>query len=353
MLRNVATSLIALSITVLAVEAALAIAGAFEPSPRLFPGDRPVGTYENTDTLIGWKLPANARIPARPAHGDYSVVYVADESGFRAGVPSSDGADAPAGPRIAFLGDSFTFGVGVQAEETFAHRVPELLGRGRAANYGMSGFGIDQMWLTLRHYVSKDPPDIVVLSFIVDDLNRSMSAYRLRDTLERKRSEGLVGWVEKPAFDLGNDGRLHRLAREDRPRGATRWLAERSRILELLRRLENRVSRTLPVGHRWRLNREFFRAIAAECERLGARLLVVYIPARGETEIETPVFSHEFAKLGIPFLDLQQALPTTVDDLYFAHDRHFNAEGHLFAARTIARTLRSLGWVRTEGGVEP
>ncbi len=353
MLKNAVLSLLALLVAVIGVEVALAALGMFRPEPRLYPGDKPIGTYEHTDSLVGWKLRPGDRLEARPEHGDYAVTYAAGENGFRRG-ETAGGADraapASAAPRrIVFLGDSFTFGVGVEARETFAHLVGERLPDTRSANFGMSGFGIDQMWLTLRHYASDPPPDIVVLSFVLDDLNRTMSAYRLRDTLEHLRSQGKIGWVPKPAFDL-RDGRLVRLGPEDRPGGPLDLVRRRSRIVEGLRRIENRLSFTRPLGHRWRLNREIFREILAECERLGARLLVVYIPAKGLEERDTPVFGPELAEMGIAFLDLRERLPPGRDSLYFEHDRHFNPAGHRFAAAEIARTLADLGWVPRTGG---
>ncbi len=373
MLKNAVLSLLALLIAVICLEGALAVVGMFPPEPRLYPGDKPIGTYEHTDSLVGWKLRPGDRLEARPAHGDYAVTYAADEIGFRlvedrSGANRSPGGRdashvragpgaAPAEPvaaaaaprRIVFLGDSFTFGVGVEAEETFAHLIGENLPETRSANFGMSGFGIDQMWLTLRHYASDPAPGIVVLSFVLDDLNRTMSAYRLRDTLANLRSQGKIGWVAKPAFEL-RDGRLVRLGPGDGPSGPLELIRRRSRIVEGLRRIENRLSFTRPLGQRWRLNREIFRQILADCERLGARLLVVYIPAKGLEERETPVFRSEFSEMGIAFLDLRERLPPGRDSLYFEHDRHFNPAGHRFAAGEITRTLADLGWVPQTGG---
>lgn len=360
--RKALYGLVVLILTALGVELSLAAIGRYPPSPRLYPGDKPVGSYEHTDTLIGWKLPPGARIEARPRHGDYEVTYVAGEGGFRSseeGSPPGDPADgtpenlvdeapgdsAGVGTRIVFLGDSFTFGVGVEGDETFAHLVSERFGSVPTANYGMSGFGIDQMWLTLRHYASEPPPDIVVVAFVLDDLNRTMSAYRLRDTLQTLRSQGRVGWVPKPAFDLNDRGELERLGPESRPRGLLEAIADRSRIAEALRRVENRLSLRRPIGHRWRLNRKIFEEIRAESERLGARLLVVYVPAKGLEKRPTPVFESEFADLGIPFLDLRSRLPRNYGDLYFEHDRHFNERGQAFAANEIAAALVELGWV--------
>ncbi|MGH7540546.1 MAG: GDSL-type esterase/lipase family protein [Gemmatimonadota bacterium] len=360
-LKNVIVSAGALVVCLLGVEIALKVAGMFTPYPRLYPGDKPVGAYEHTDTLIGWKLPPGAEIRSRPEHGDFDVVYRADAHGFRArpvgaaaaltggvqpAMASVGGVGGSAGDtlRIAFLGDSFTFGVGVAEDETFVHRVESRLAHSRSFNFGMSGFGVDQMWLTLRHYAADVRPHIVVTSFVLDDLDRTLAAYRLRDTLEYLRTRGEIGWVPKPAFDLDRDGRLVPLDRSDRPSRLVREIRERSRILEGLRRVENRVSLRLPAGHRWRLNRALFAAMRDESDRLGARLILVYIPAKGLEDRPVPVFASQFGHMEIPFLDLRERLPADPSGLYFERDAHLNAAGHRFAGDEIADALIDLGW---------
>lgn len=349
MLKNALLGLAALVAALLVGEAALALLDHFPPSPRLYPGDRPVGTYEHEDPWIGWKLPPGTEIRSAPSHGDFEITYRANRLGFRAG-PWDDAlaADASAGDpgarRIVFLGDSFTFGVGVEPEETLVHRVGRALPGAVALNFGMSGFGIDQMWLTLRHYAAPTEPDLVVLSFVLDDLDRTMAAYRLRDTLEFRRSRGEIGWVPKPAFSIGDDGRLVRLDASHRPPAPLRFLRRHSRILEGWTQVVDRLGERFPIGERWRLNRRIFREIRDEARRLGAPLLVVYLPARGLAERETPLFEREFQALGIPYLDLRARLPADPAALYFEHDAHFNAAGHAFAARHILRTLEELGW---------
>jgi hypothetical protein len=80
--------------------------------------------------------------------------------------------------RVALVGDSFTFGDGVRFEDSWAYRLEQLLPKGcRVLNFGVGGYGIDQMYLRYKRHVPSWKPNLVILSFIDPDLDRTMSAY--------------------------------------------------------------------------------------------------------------------------------------------------------------------------------
>ena len=309
---------------VVLVEGLLRLLAVSMPPVPLYPGDRDPVRDATWDAAIGWKLPPEAEIPEVTA--DYSVVYRSNSQGFR----SSRDFPPPSGrERIVFLGDSFTFGSGVEEDETFVARVGAARPGSETLNLGIGGFGIDQMWLTLVHYGLELEPSRVVLSFIRNDLDRGLSAYRL----------GHV-WQEKPLFRLV-DGELERMTAENRPGPFRSWLAQDLRWTGLWRRVENSLSRRWPIGYRWRLNRALFEAVRNTCAAADLPLLVVHLPVNRRNPV--PLFEREFAEMGIDYLDLTPLLPEDAESLYFPRDHHFNAAGHDFAARTIVRALDSSG----------
>jgi hypothetical protein len=84
----------------------------------------------------------------------------------------------PGGCRVALVGDSFTFGDGVRFEDSWGYRLEQLLPKGcRVLNFGVGGYGIDQMYLRYKKDVPPWKPDLVILSFIDPDLDRTMSSY--------------------------------------------------------------------------------------------------------------------------------------------------------------------------------
>jgi len=316
--------LVGVIVALVGAEALLALFDLARPEPPIYPGEREVATGPTVDRLIGWKLPPHALV--EESAPDYSVTYRANAQGFRSG---HDFTRPTARRRIVLLGDSYTFGTGVENRATFAARLEDELRRVRTYNFCIGGFGVDQMWMTLRHYALRVKPDVVVLSFIRNDLDRALSAIRRGHD-----------WLAKPTFRL-EGGRLVPMTIDNRPGAAYRWVTARSRLVELARGFESSLGWRFPLGYRWRLNRALFTALRDECRTAGVPLVVVHIPVNNRTP--SPMLAGEFAELGIPFLDLQDRLPADADALYFEHDPHFSPAGHEFAAEEIARFLIEQG----------
>ena len=75
----------------------------------------------------------------------------------------------------------------------------------------MPGFGLDQMWMSVRHQALPLKPRLVIVAFIDEDLDRSLTAYR--------QWEGF----NKPTFEL-EGGILRPQNAHDRPTGLIRYL---------------------------------------------------------------------------------------------------------------------------------
>lgn len=312
--------------TLVFLELALALTGSATPDPPLYPGERTPPPSSAADPLIGWKLPPRSTLPHETE--EFSVAYRANRQGFR----SPRDFDKPTGRRrIAFLGDSFTMGTGVDYRETFPALLERKLKKSRADNFGMVWFGIDQMWMTLRHHVLPRHPDLVILSFIRADLERSLSAYQMGEIP-----------LAKPVFRL-DGGRLVPRTAADSPPALWRFAERHSRLLEVWRKGEASLDRYFARGRAWRLNRAIFEQIRDDCEAASVPLVVVYLPTNRRSP--APALAREFAALGIDFLDLTTRLPAASDDLYY-RDGHFNPAGHRFAAEAIHAFLKEKGLVR-------
>jgi hypothetical protein len=84
-----------------------------------------------------------------------------DRDGFR--VPFSDRGGAGVDrPLVAAVGDSFTFGSGVRAEEAFPWLVADALG-GRVLNAGLPGYGLAEMLPAARDILSEHRPDVLLV----------------------------------------------------------------------------------------------------------------------------------------------------------------------------------------------
>jgi hypothetical protein len=85
----------------------------------------------------------------------------------------------PAGMRrLLLLGDSFTFGESVSDAETYARQLSDLLPRLEVLNLAVHGYGNDQMLLALREDGLRYHPDLVVLGFVHEDVERNVLGFR-------------------------------------------------------------------------------------------------------------------------------------------------------------------------------
>jgi len=78
---------------------------------------------------------------------------------------------------ILATGDSFTYCDAVDDKETWPAYLEYKLGV-RVLNGGVSGYGLDQIYLRTVEYIEKMSPDLVLVSFIEDDIQRTEMSFR-------------------------------------------------------------------------------------------------------------------------------------------------------------------------------
>jgi hypothetical protein len=294
----------------------------YRPRPRTFVGDHPNRPRENfvVDETTGWRMRPSHRFTQEVAGG--RVVYHSNRLGFRCRADS----EAPRGdaPIIALTGDSFTWGSNVDFEETWGARVAEGLPGCAVHNRAMPGFGIDQMWMSVRSHALPLQPDLIVVAFIDRDFDRSLSAYR--------RVEGF----NKPTFLL-RGGVLTPRAPADRPNRVVRLLEARSYLWTAGRNTIRQLGFRLPVGEWWHLNAAILSAIQRECERSGVRVLFVRMPLRDWKDF--PMLRSFMRQSGASYIDLVEAGPPP-GGVHFDDDPHIDGRGHEWVAEHVLRWVR-------------
>ena len=112
------------------------------------------------------------------AHGN--IWINTDALGLRSPVPARTYSNKQAGEyRIAFVGDSVTFGVGVPTGETYPEIVAKILNqlqhhcRVNVFNFAVSSYSLKEMTATLKYRVPEVSPDLVVMGIIIDDFDTS------------------------------------------------------------------------------------------------------------------------------------------------------------------------------------
>ena len=131
---------------------------------------RAEGSHLAPDPLLGWVL--------GPGRRSADGLYMSTVEGIRSARQGDTAAARRGGPRVALVGDSFTFGLDVRYEDSWGHRLERALGPDvQVLNFGVEAYGIDQAYLRYVRDVRPWRPKIVILGIIDHDLLRSMAVY--------------------------------------------------------------------------------------------------------------------------------------------------------------------------------
>jgi hypothetical protein len=290
------------------------------------------------------------------------------------------GPHRPGVRRVLVLGDSFTFGTGVEEEEAFPTRIAEELSRGgipaEGINAGMGAFGLPDEVAWYENYGRSIHPDLIVLGiFTGNDLQDAAPdhppIYVVRgdivDEAERHRSS-VVHWLFqhsqlfallKYSLPKPVDRALRRALRLPEP-GAIRYLREEMALYDPKSRpgveRGGGAASEAAVRHLLDLTSAEHTPVVALLlpsalqadDRLWNDTLRQLHLAHSQVDRMLPneIFSAELARCGVPTLDLTPVLADAIrhgEVDFFPKDQHFTAAGHRRIAREAVRFLRARG----------
>jgi lysophospholipase L1-like esterase len=273
--------------------------------------------------------------------------------GFRGPEPEEGG---PGRRRVLLLGDSLTFGTGVEDAETFASRLAAAAPSLEPLNLGVSGYGTDQELLLLEREGFALSPAAVVLNVCVgnDVFDNALPVY-LYD-----------GVTPKPYFTADGEALvLHDdHVRLRGPALLARHLVERSLAFDALLRLagppasapldhddgEHWGPRARAVLERWpeavALSRRIVARAERACRERGVTFLVLLHPNRrafeGEEPRLEPFLTSPAGGPGGRAIDLRELYRhegVTWSELALDRLGHLSPRGHRLVAELLARSL--------------
>ena len=236
------------------------------------------------------------------------------------------------------LGDSFTFGDEVSDDETFCHYLGKLLPDAEVMNFGMHGYGHDQMLILYRELGRRYRPDVVVLAFVYSDVYRNLLHFRD---------------YAKPRFVPHDEGL--RLVNSPVPSPETTLAREplRSKLADAVRLVrtlfEARMGRLEPRARE--LSLRILDALIDETRADGALPVFLYLPTGPEVLNHADAASEEESFLLDHCARREVACATARSEFSaaaerganFATDRHWGPVGHRASARALAKLLRTAG----------
>ncbi|MBE2236044.1 MAG: SGNH/GDSL hydrolase family protein [Anaerolinea sp.] len=282
---------------------------------------------------------------------------------------------------VAAIGDSFTFGYGVDEAAAWPAALAELTGW-RVANLGVSGYGPQSELAVLCSDGLALRPRLVLWQFFANDYEdaglfarwqqsgqpdlyrwlRQVPDEQAPAPLAATKAGGLRGWLHrhvrsyelaKYALGVGGYG----------PGGYPPWVRVKGAALQLelarAARWADFDRAEIRVG--WQLTCDCLLQARRMAEEGGARFAVVLAPSKEEsywarlprrqTRLAGDVrgSSRRMAAFcrqqGLPCLDLGPSFAAAGQAgqaLYFAVDAHWNPAGHALAARHVARFARTI-----------
>jgi len=256
--------------------------------------------------------------------GDFEIPVIISQNGLR---QADFEAQMQYPARLLLLGDSFTFGLGVEEDSVFATLIQnELNPKGLGViNGGQSGYGVTQ---EARLGISLAPavkPAMVILCLFP---NNDVSGDYYQDYKKIEVRYGCrlfkTRWLPMPAVDFL---RTHSYSWMIIAAAFARAGMERPR--ETLENLANNgMERALQP------TLEALAALHNYCREKNIKLGVMMIPAAQGKNIFNDPLKRALSAKGISVLELDKKKFRRGD--CFPHDAHWNARGHAKAAKQLA-----------------
>jgi hypothetical protein len=286
--------------------------------------------YDAHHPTRGWTLAPGIRSMSIAASTSTRALLNSNSQGLRG--KAEYGARPPADKtRIAVFGDSFTFGQEVDDAETFCSRLPQWLPSAEVLNFGVHGYGHDQMLLYLKEKGPVYRPDVVVLSFMEMDMVRNVMAFRdfAKPRYDWKDGSLRLRNVPVPSPEEVVRGEIRRWKLRDAAVTARQAFETATGVMQ--RRISD-------------VTRGILEEMDTETRRLGAKFVIAYsIPSweagepTGPAEKDLETFC---AERKIRFVNLRPAFDTVEWNAETRLYGHWNPEEHLLVARALAEFLR-------------
>lgn len=305
----------------------------FHPFERTYPGQYSDRTFSpvswpRKEPELGWVCRDMADIQfGNRFYTNRVVSYRINPQGFRSRYNFAAADKRSPKQRVVLLGDSFLFGVYLDEAQTITARLEESLGdTHQFYNLAMPGWGVDQMYLAYLKYQEALSPDVVVLLYIDEDVERLYQAFRKRDGMS------------KPSFAV-RDGKLAlRTPKEEIP--WTERVLNRSVLLTPLHKVYAR-------GKIIEIAELIIKDMGRRAAGAQQRVFVMRCPLLQEAIARRSAPSYDLTRTlreaGITYVDLRERVatlsPADRQKLYLQDDMHFSPQGCRFVADVIAELL--------------
>ncbi len=262
-------------------------------------------------------------------------------------------------PRILLLGDSFTYGVGVATEETFAGKLSRAFPGVEVANTGAAAYDTRNEIAVMEGFGSAFRPDIILLFFFWNDLegnlHNTFPRYGMHSDQSCYRLDSMRHWQEDPLAlskageaVSGNDGRWRlRFLFDEAVKGMRySWWGIRKRSIR------NAAQKQMAIDSTY----HFLSIAQCLAQKIDTELVLVSIPDHNQVnpdarvknisalnfEVQAPLERY-CQEAGIRYFDLLPIMQSHFElygkALYYRYDRHLNRTGHEVVGEALVRYI--------------
>ena len=265
-------------------------------------------------------------------------------------------------PRALILGDSFTFGHGVNDHETWSARLAECRNNTEVLNSAVVGWGHDQQVLCMRDLIKYDNPDLVIWGWSSADFPRNTMVYwRLLD-----RTTGLD--YAKPRYILKDGGleltHAHPPAPEHLEQAMSAYVTERKmrggplrrslRKVRLFELFENAMDTVDLKTEQLRLGEAILLEGIHVARKGGKRIVLVHLPVQKWLHSKSPItrlkrrltenlLERVVETTGVEFVDCTPAFEALsgaeLEAFFLPDDGHYTPAGHQLVADVVNKAL--------------
>jgi hypothetical protein len=291
------------------------------------------------DSIRGARLAPNCTTTSIEPNREYVVTVHSNNHGFR-DYKDYRLAKRENVRRVVILGDSFSYGNGVEELARYSNLLDDLLGESiEVYNLALSNYGLDQALLTLESEGLRYGPDLIILGFSDPMLER----------LSRRVTGSL--W-SNPFFELER-GVLTLSRQPSRSMPAVEAFLAKSYLWRFANQRLAAVFGERDATARWDRNAQVAEPVIGKfaelARQVGSALVIFPINARyilHEAGDSTPALNRWLERLSrsadFHFLDLYPVFARTgYAELYYPIDGHYNTRGHVLVAETLCRFVLS------------
>ena len=294
-------------------------------------------TRDNTHV---WRLAPNCtETSVERRNSEYTITIHSNNHGFR------DYKDYRFGKsegtvRVIVLGDSYTYGNGVEELGRYSNLLDDLLGENvDVYNLAISNHGLDEALLTLQSEGVRYDPDVIIVGFtgpMVDRLSRNATS-SLWGKPFFELDKGVLKLRSQPSEKL--------VAVESLLNKSYLWIFVTRRIFAIISKLRPKDDTARNAALAERIIEQF-----VEISRRTKSSLVFFTinrrPMLAKERATMEDVNHLLKKAsrsgGFHFLDLYPVFRrSNYASLFYPIDGHYNVDGHILVAEQLCRFLRS------------